>query len=126
MSYAVAPNRPKYRRGWLGNRPFRATDLLSVTATLAALAIALAEGLSVFADTLRHKPFLLTAGGILVGTAFVASRCMPAVVVGTALIVAGLLVPLLRFVLVPAAGETRGLPSGDQSADTGGHAAASA
>jgi hypothetical protein len=49
------------------------------------------------AETLHHRPFALTAAGILLGAALIATRSVPLAVVGAALIVAGLLVPLIRF-----------------------------
>ena len=52
------------------------------------------------ADTLRHRPFLLTAGGILLGTALIATRSVPLAAIGVALIMAGILTPLLRFLLI--------------------------
>jgi hypothetical protein len=52
------------------------------------------------ANTLHHRPFALTAAGILLGTALIATGSAPLSVVGGVLIVGGLLVPLIRFPLL--------------------------
>ena len=50
-------------------------------------------------DLLRDSPFPLTAAGILGGIALIATRNLPLAIVGVALIVAGLLVPFVRFLV---------------------------
>lgn len=48
-------------------------------------------------ELIRTKPFPLTAGGILVGIALMATRSLPIAVVGAGLIIAGLLVPFAQL-----------------------------
>jgi hypothetical protein len=49
----------------------------------------------VFASLLRDNPFVLTAGGILVGIALI-TRYLPFTVIGVVLVLVGLLVPFIR------------------------------
>lgn len=48
-------------------------------------------------EFLRTRSFPLTAGGILVGIALMATRSLPVAVIGVAFIVAGLLVPFAQL-----------------------------
>jgi hypothetical protein len=48
-------------------------------------------------ELLRNRPFPLTAGGIFIGMALMATRSLPLAVIGAALIVAGLLVPFAQL-----------------------------
>lgn len=48
-------------------------------------------------DLLRNRPFPLTAGGILIGIALMATRSLPLAVIGVGIIVAGLLVPFAQL-----------------------------
>lgn len=48
-------------------------------------------------EFLRTKPFPLTASGIIIGIALMATRSLPLAVIGAGLIVAGLLVPFAQL-----------------------------
>ena len=67
-------------------------------------------------ELLRNRPFPLTAGGILIGIALMATRSLPVAVIGAALIVAGLLVP---FAQLRCQSRSEKQPNIDNTTDSG-------